>query len=369
MTTDSKTITILVIDDQIDNFDIVETLLASENYLFYYASSGMKAFSLLENIRPDLILLDVMMPEMDGLEVCQRLKNNHKYKHIPIVMVTALNNKNDLIRCLEQGADDFLSKPIDSLELRARVRSHLRIKQQYDELEKLLKLREETLTLREDMSNMIIYDLRNPLSSIILAAGIVQKYMDRIDQIPLLLKKVKQILDAGKQLQKMIDSLLIMAKLESGKILFNPVPTDLNELGIEVIKDFELMANSHQIELQSELPNVGESILTDQTILRRVIDNLISNALKFSPVEGQVILNLEYLPENRFRVKVTDTGPGISEAEKQQIFKKFEVGTLKKNTSQTGLGLAFCKMAVEAQGGTLTISDNHPQGAIFIVEI
>ena len=136
-----------------------------------------------------------------------------------------------------------------------------------------------------------------------------------------------------------------------------------------MIADFELIANSREIELRSELPNLGENILIDATILRRIIDNLMSNALKFSPVGGHVTLSLEYLPESRFRVKVADTGTGISEAERQKIFQKFEIGSLKKNVSQTGLGLAFCKMAVEAQGGTLAIADNHPQGVIFIVEI
>jgi signal transduction histidine kinase len=167
----------------------------------------------------------------------------------------------------------------------------------------------------------------------------------------------------------MIDSLLFMAKLESGKILFNLTPTDLNRLGSEVIADFELVANSRDIELRSELPNFGQTILVDATILRRIIDNLMSNALKFSPAGGHVTLSLEYLPESHFRVTVADTGMGIPEAERQKIFQKFEIGSLKKNVSQTGLGLAFCKMAVEAQGGTLAIADNHPQGVIFIVEI
>jgi CheY-like chemotaxis protein len=102
---------LLVIDDQLDNFDVVEALLASENYQLFYASSGTKAFSLLESMSPDLILLDVMMPEMDGLQICSRLKADLQYQHIPIIMVTALTSKADLARCLEQGADDFISKP------------------------------------------------------------------------------------------------------------------------------------------------------------------------------------------------------------------------------------------------------------------
>ena len=360
---------ILIIDDQVDNFEIMEAFLSVDNYELYYASGGIKAFSLLETLEPDVILLDIMMPEMDGIEVCQRLKSNDTYKSIPVIMVTALNSKEDLAHALDQGASDFVTKPINSLELRSRVRAHLRTKSEHDELKKLLKLREEALTLREDLSNMIIHDLRNPLATIVLAAGIVQRYIDRLDQRPLILKKMAQILESGHKLEDMIDGLLLMAKLESGKILFNAIPTDLYELGVEALKDFELVANSREIQLIGDLPDPNQTVLTDATILRRVIDNLLSNALKFSPEGSQVTLSLEYLSENHFRVQVIDRGKGVSKAEKEKIFEKFEIGSLKKNTSQIGLGLAFCKIAIEAQGGTLAIADNTPQGSIFMIEV
>ena len=360
---------IMIIDDQVDNFEIMEAFLSIDNYQLYYASGGIKALSLLVTVEPDVILLDVMMPEMDGIEVCQRLKSNDIYKSIPIIMVTALDSKEDLAHALDQGANDFVTKPINSLELRSRVRAHLRTKAEHDELKRLLKLREEALALREDLSNMIIHDLRNPLATIILAAGIVQRYIDRLDRRPLILKKIAQILESGHKLEEMIGGLLLMAKLESGNILFNPIPTDLYELGLGAIKDFELIADSRQIKLISDLPDPYQTVLTDATILRRVIDNLLSNALKFSPEGSQVILSLEYLSENHFRVQVADTGHGISEAEKEKIFEKFEIGSLKKNTSQTGLGLAFCKIAIESQGGTLAIAPNHPQGSIFTIEV
>lgn len=374
---------IVVIDDKIDNFDIIETLLGNDNYEIYYASSGIKAFTLLESINPDVILLDVMMPEMDGLEVCRHLKNNPKYQHIPIIMVTALNSKKDLATCLETGADDFISKPIDSLELKARVSSLLRIKEQYDQLKNLVTLREETLRMREDMSNMIMHDIRNPLSTIVFAASVIERYIDKtidsFDKKELILKKTRQILGSGKRLEKMIDSLLLMAKLESGKILFNPVETDLHELGSNIISDFELIANTNQIELVSKLPEPGRTVLVDAPILCRVIDNLISNALKFSPAGSQVVLTLDYLLNEdnqdhqdsnlQVRVSVADMGPGVSAEKQAVIFEKFEIGELAQNVSQIGLGLAFCKMVIEAQGGSLMIQPNSPQGAIFIVEI
>ncbi|HEY9810408.1 MAG TPA: response regulator [Halomicronema sp.] len=125
---------ILVIDDEESIFEVIEALLYREGYEFNYFSSGIEALTKIDDIQPDVILLDLMMPEMDGIETCQQIKSHERWCPIPIIMVTALSSKEDLARCLEAGADDFLSKPINSIELRARVRSMLRIKLQYDAL-------------------------------------------------------------------------------------------------------------------------------------------------------------------------------------------------------------------------------------------
>jgi two-component system sensor histidine kinase/response regulator len=140
----------------------VETLLDGENYQLYYAPSGKGALDRLDSFQPDVILLDVMMPDLDGMEVCRRIKADPQWQAVPIIMVTALNATEDLARCLATGADDFISKPVNGVELRARINSMLRIKQQYDNVRALLKL-------REDVVNMIVHDLRNPLASIVLS--------------------------------------------------------------------------------------------------------------------------------------------------------------------------------------------------------
>ncbi|MGR3276215.1 response regulator [Acaryochloris marina NIES-2412] len=138
---DSKQHSILVIDDEERIFDVIEGLLIREGYRLTYAPSGPAAIQQMDALQPDVILLDVMMPQMDGIEACRQIKANPNWKHIPIIIVTALTSKADLARSLEAGADDFISKPINSLELRARVRSMLRIKIQYDALAATLRLR------------------------------------------------------------------------------------------------------------------------------------------------------------------------------------------------------------------------------------
>ncbi|MEH2306628.1 hybrid sensor histidine kinase/response regulator [Nostoc sp.] len=348
---------ILVIDDEPDNFDVVETLLDNENYELHYASSGQQALNRLNSLQPDLILLDVMMPGLDGMEVCQRIKADPQWQIVPIIMVTALTAKEDLAQCLATGADDFISKPINGVELRARVNSMLRIKQQYDSLQVLLQL-------REDMANMIVHDLRNSLTSIVLAAEILRFCNLSPEQQR---AKVDQILFAGQQLQSLINSLLIMAKLESGKMLLNYTEVDLYLLCMSALADFEAIATQKNLLLIGELPEPGGIVKVDVTIFRRVLDNLLSNAIKFSPSNSQVTLRGEYLAAGGAKVQVADAGPGIPEDVRKIIFDKYEVASRIPDVSQIGLGLAFCKMAVEAHSGTITIEDNHPNGSVFTV--
>lgn len=347
---------ILVIDDEPDNFDVVETLLDGENYQLHYAANGLVAIERLKNFRPDLILLDVMMPNVDGMEVCRRIKADPQWEIVPIIMVTALTAKEDLAKCMAAGADDFISKPINSTELRARVNSMLRIKQQYDKLQALLKL-------QEDMVNMIVHDLRNPLSSIVLATEVL-KY-SAVPQEKLQMK-MSQIGIACQQLQTLIDSLLIMAKLDSGKMVLNYSDVDLAAICTSAIADMEEIAGQKHLTLVRDLPEVGGTLKVDAAIFRRVLDNLLSNAIKFSPSRTTIILRAEYL-ETGAKVQVIDSGTGIPQELRESIFHKFEVGNLISGVSQLGLGLAFCKMAIDAHNGNITIEDNYPKGTIFTV--
>ena len=149
---------ILVVDDQPTGFTVIQALLKPEGYDLHYVDSGQAALDYVHHQLPDMILLDVMMPGMDGIDCCRQLKLNPDWASIPVIMVTALNSQEDLARCFEAGADDFISKPVNRLELRARVKSLLRIKHQHDALK-------ATMQLREDLSAMIVHDLRNPITT------------------------------------------------------------------------------------------------------------------------------------------------------------------------------------------------------------
>lgn len=361
----NQTASLLIVDDEPSNFDVIEILLAKEKYDLRYAASGYEALCQIEENRPDVILLDVMMPNFNGFEVCRTIKANSNWLHIPILMVTALNGKEDLAKGIEAGADDFISKPVSGIELRARVKSMLRIGHQYKLQQELLQIKEVSLQLREEMAYAIIHDLRNPLTSIIFATEILLKTELQEKQT----KKLDQIVSSGKRLRFMIDNLLIMAKLDAGKLLLNRTDIDLSPLAEAVVAEFQIIANQSQITLIADLPKAGKTFNLDGPMIQRVIDNLLSNALKFSSPEGQVELKIDYQADNKLKIQVKDGGKGVNKELRQRIFERYETGELVKGVSQTGLGLSFCKLVVEAHGGRIYVENNQPKGSIFTVEI
>ncbi len=349
---------ILIVDDEPNNFDVIEALLDNEDYDLNYASSGYKALERLEIFHPDVILLDVMMPELNGIDVCKKIKSNPQWKAIPIIMVTALTSKEDMAQCLDAGASDFLSKPVNGLELRARIKSMIRIKQQYDDLQSLLQM-------REDMVHMIVHDLRNPLTTILLSSELLSDPYLPESRRP---EKIERITRSGHRLQSLIDSLLIMAKIESGKMVLKYTSTDLNQICASVIEDFEAIASQKKLELSLNLPE-SKLVNIDLPVFRRILDNLLSNAIKFSPANSQIKISVKYSEVGGASISVADMGAGISDGKKSVIFEKYEIGTPSQSTAQLGLGLAFCKLAIEAHGGNITVQDNEPNGAIFTISI
>lgn len=349
---------VFVIDDDPQNREVVELLLSREPYHITQLCSAAELWMQLEVSQPDVILLDVMMPIVNGLEVCQILKQSPQWQHIPVVMVTALSSKEDLKRCIEAGADDFIGKPVNGTELRSRVRSMLRIKKQQDALK-------ASLQLRQDLVNMLVHDLRNPLANIVLSTDLLQ--MTELQ--PKQAQKIHQIQLNCRQLQTMIDSLLMTAQLKAGRMQLHYKAVDLRLLGQQVIDDFDAIAIQKYIQIIGELPQLEQFCYLDEAVFRRILDNLLSNAIKFSPAGSCIKLQIEDAPTDFLRIRVIDEGKGIRPELRQQIFERFEIGESSEEVSQIGLGLSFCKMAIEAHGGSIDVEDNYPSGTIFTLKV
>jgi len=354
---------VVIVDDELSMRMQLESMLALDNYEICTFASGTELLENLPHLNPDLIILDLMMPEIGGFEICRRLKGTSQYQHIPIILVTVLDSKQILAKGLDAGADDFLQKPVSRLELRARVRSMLRIKLQYDELESTLKMREE-------LSNMIVHDMSSPIVSVLLHATLMEEQVTDSE----LRKHLEMIKMAADRLDSFVNDMLMLAKMEQSKLRLNPSKINVKQMIIDAEQHFNIIAQSKDIHLTMDLPEDDFTIALDSNLFRRVIANLLANALQYSSANSKVILELRYLSPDQhgshLRLRVIDEGPGIPEAYRHRVFEKFEVVDLKrKGISQIGLGLTFCKMAIDAHGGTIFVEPNHPKGSIFVVEI
>jgi len=359
---------ILIVDDEKSGRDTLGALLYTQNYNLVFACDGSEALSKVAEIEPQVILLDVMMPSLDGFEVCRRLKADPQWRYIPIILVTALDSQEDLLLGFEAGADDFLSKPVNGVELRARVRSMLRLKQQFNELK-------ATLLLREDLTNMIVHDMRTPLVTIL---GYSELLLRRNLIMAEGILDMQRIQAQARRLHSFTNDILMLAKLKQRQLILNPSLVDVTWLILQAQESHAILAESKNVQVVTHLPDETRQLLLDVNLFQRVLDNLISNALKFSPAAGIVTIQLEYSDEQpeteqvspSFWVKVIDEGPGIPQALRKRVFDKFETGTMdESDMAQVGLGLSFCKMVVEAHGGTISVGDNEPHGTVLTVEI
>jgi two-component system, sensor histidine kinase and response regulator len=249
---------------------------------------------------------------------------------------------------------------INGFELRARTQSMLRIKHQYDDLQNLLKS-------REDMVKMIVHDLRNPLQNISIGLellGSIEYPREKQKQ------KLSQIYSSVKNLQELINDLLKMSLMEAGKFDLNPKKVYLLGLLRATISTFEAIANQKGQSLIIQCSEGSQQqVFVDVAIMQRALDNLLLNAIKFSPQNSKIIVNVECLTSGETKIQVIDSGPGVPDALQQKIFEKYEIGTLNPNVSQIGLGLAFCKLVVEAHGGAICVKNNQPNGAIFEITL
>lgn len=358
--------TILIVDDEQSARDVLRGFLATEPYNLLFASHAAEMFSVLEAVAPDVILLDVMLPDVDGFDVCSQVKADPRWKHIPIILVTALEGEKNFEKGYEAGADDFLHKPINDYELRVRVRSMLRIKRQYDQLQ-------NSLRMREDLSNMMVHDMRTPLTSIIGYSTLLKMRQQLSTEDK---RNVDLIAHQARRLDSFLNDMLMVAKQEqTGEMMVDLHPISTRVLAKAIESTHYFTAESRRITLDIIQKSPEAEILADGNLLQRVIDNLLSNALKFSPAGGVVTVTLDtFTPPSadrpHLRLTVADNGPGIPPDAKARIFDKFEVIAMRqRRVPQIGLGLVFCRLAVEAHNGRIWVENNHPTGSIFTVEL
>lgn len=348
---------VLVVDDHPQNVELLEAYLAPEGYDVVTAYDGIEALERVEEGAPDIVLLDVMMPRMDGYEVCKKMKEDEATRFIPIVMVTALKELEDKIKSIESGADDFLTKPIVKIELLTRIRSLIRVKRLHDDLEKSYRDLMDLEKTKENLTQMIIHDLKNPLTGIKANLEIVG--MEELND-------TQECLDAAQRsadlLYNMIQDLLDISKLEDEKLNLILQPVELNELAEAARSEVEAPAQAEDKEIKIEVAD-GPPVTMDRNLIYRVVSNLLLNAVKHTGRGGVITLKV-FIEGEEARIDVADTGHGIPKDYLEAIFEKFGQVESRQRTG-TGLGLTFCKMAVEAHGGKIWVESEEGKGSTF----
>jgi signal transduction histidine kinase len=358
---------ILAVDDISKNLQVVGTLLRREGYRIVPATSGAQALERVRAETPDLILLDLMMPDMDGLEVCRRLKADALTLPIPVIFLTASNEMEHLVQGFEVGAVDYVTKPFNPPELLARVRTHLELKHARDTIirygQELSRLNEE----KNEFMGIAAHDLRSPL-------GTIQGFSDLLLEDPEMAREeredfTRRISDTATRMSEMVQNLLDANRIERGEMKLNLAPTELSAPLGGVVEAYRPRAAAKQqsVHLQNEAPPV--TVVVDPSVLVQVLENLVSNAVKYSPPGKDIFVRLKKMPD-AVRCEVQDEGPGLSAEDQKKLFGKFARLSAKPTGGEhaTGLGLSIVKKMVEAMNGRVWCESEPGRGALFIVQ-
>lgn len=355
---------ILAVDDIPDNLTIAQTILEYEGYEVNLVADGKTALEMIEKSPPDLVLLDVMMPDMDGYEVTYRIRQNNKLPYIPILLITASDQSN-VVRGLDAGADEFIRKPVEIDELLARVRTLLRLKKSIDE-------RDRTAHLREDFVSRFTHDLRTPL----VAANRILKLMQQGSFFELsteLEEMLVGMISSNNDLLQMVNNLLEVYCHEAGCKNLELESFHIQNLVHEVIQELSPLALEKGLPLNLDNQIKDLILVGDRIELRRVLTNLIGNAIKFTDVgQIEVRLRIDALSPNseaqtndhpQLLIEIKDTGSGISPEEQVTLFERFRKG--KNGRSGNGLGLYLANRIITAHHGKIKLSSEPGRGSLF----
>jgi two-component system, sensor histidine kinase and response regulator len=354
---------ILMVDDNPVNLQVLASMLEQSGWRPRPVTSGRLGLQAARSTLPDLVLLDVNMPDMNGYEVCEQFKADPRLADIPVIFVSALGEAMDKVRGLRVGAVDYVTKPFHLDEIRARVTAHLELRRQRRELQASYEKLRDSERLRDSLVHMIVHDLRSPLAAI---AGFLELFEEEAREKlgSETQEDVANAMRAARNMVRMINGILDVSKIEAQMMKLDLRECDLGRVVGQCLCDLESLVGARSLAF--ERPAVPVLVLADQEIVARIVQNFLDNALRFTPAGGEIRVGITVEAEHT-RVFVSDTGPGIPADFHQGIFEKFvqvEGSAFPKNQT-VGLGLAFCKLAVEAHGGQIGLASEVGKGSTF----
>ena len=359
-----KNSTILIVDDNSTNLGVLFDYLDNLGFTILMAQTGEKALKLMEKRKADIILLDILMPGIDGFETCRRLKETEDTKDIPVIFMSALSETVDKVRGFDLGAVDYITKPFQQEEVLARVTAHLTIRNQQKKLEEQKQELRELNASKDRFFSIIAHDLKVPFTALLGMTQMLLSDFSAFDRDEMQ-EWIQSLYHAADSTFSLLNNLLSWAKLQRGMTEFNPSPIDLHKI---VESNFSLVwesAEQKHIELQDSVEN-GTFVYADQGMIDTVFRNLVSNAVKFTDTGGNINVATE-VKGAIVEISLSDTGVGISETDKGKLFK-IDEKVLSKGTAGeegTGLGLILCKEFIESNGGRIWVESELGKGSTF----
>ncbi len=353
-----KKTSVLIIDDKVENLHILLNYLYKADFEIFIAQDGESALNQLKFVFPDIILLDIIMPAgIDGFETCRRLKENETTKNIPVIFMSALSETVDKVHGFNIGGVDYITKPFQLEEVLARMKTHLTLQFQINELQKLN-------ALKDIFFSIISHDLRSPFQGLISGTEIFLQDFETLNK-EIVKNFIRQINASSINTFNLLNNLLEWSKSQIGGIVWAPMKIDLYNIVIENFSLSDDNAKDKNVNLINELSE-NTFAYADKNMLNCIIRNLITNALKFTPSGGKVSISSKNI-DDFIEIIVLDTGIGIKENDIKKLFNiaihHTKVGT--NGEKGSGLGLILCKEFVEKNGGQICVESQFGYGSVF----
>ncbi len=366
-----KNDTVLIVDDVARNLQVVGNILKNQNIQSYAALGGDQALKILHNTTIDLVLLDISMPEMDGYEVCKKIKQNEKLIHIPIIFLTARTQTEDIVKGFQCGGVDFITKPFNTDELLQRVKTHLKLKHYEDELTTKNDALQLANATKDKFFSIIAHDLKNPFNTLLNISELLLDDEENLTQQKR--KEFTQMLHENAQCTcALIENLLLWSRSQRNQVEYNPEVVYAREL----LKDCTFLiqrttANNKQIEIILDKMDESLQVVADYEMISIVVRNLLSNSVKFSYLNNKINVGASVSEQGRVLFYVKDSGIGMNEGQLQKLFK-IEATYSRQGTHNekgTGLGLILCKEFLEKNNGKIWVESVEGQGTTFYFDL
>ncbi len=361
--------TILIVDDNQTNIILLQAILKRAKYNTVSATNGADALRIMQEMHPDLVLLDIMMPEMDGYEVARRKDEIEDIQSIPFLFVTALSDTNSMVKGFKAGCSDFITKPFNTEEILIRIHHQIInvenrriINSKNEELKSLIRNRDKLYAV-------VAHDLRSPLGTIKSVLDILDENLNSEIIGFELYDLLHATTESADELFGLLENLLFWTRTQMGKLIFQPKEIKITDAVTDAIKAISSMSNIHRIDISYSDNTGNATVLADKNMITTVIRNILANAIKFSDEDSSIEIETKIV-DNQLSCSITDHGCGMDDEVKQALQQQISITTTGKHQEEgTGLGLTLCREFIRAHNGNLSFESEMNVGTTFTFTI